>query len=458
MQRKDFINLTSLGLLSVPFYSFRNNLLSGKSKKVIIIGAGMAGAAAANALRSAGTEVTVLEARNRIGGRIHTDHSMGLPIDLGAAWIHKPTNNPLIKLSGDFKVATQETNYFSLKLYEPNGNSVNKLRLLSPSVKISKAVKQGVAFLQSSDADYSIAEILQRTIDKNELSKKEKMLMDFLEGTVENSLACGLNSASARAYLDHKEDTKKDRLVTGGYHKIVDNLLKDIDVKLSQPVKVISQDTGGVKVITDSHEFEGDYAIVTIPISLLQNNVVEFFPSLPKEKINAINSIKMGLMNKTVMKFTEKFWKNDKHLWGLLGEDNKNNNIILNNHPFNKQPILTVLSVNKAAYTLEKTIFTRGETGRQEIITKWKNTFHKIFPGRNIEIEDMITTQWHGDRFSNGSYSHVPVGVSMNAFDVIAAPLNRIHFAGEATIAQHHSYTHGAYLSGLREANRILNF
>ena len=136
MQRKEFIKLTSLGLLAIPFYSFGDNLLSGKSKKVIIIGAGMAGAAAANALRSAGTEVTVLEARNRIGGRIHTDHSMGLPIDLGAAWIHKPTNNPLIKLSEDFKVATQETNYFNLKLYEPNGNSVSKLRLLSPSVKI----------------------------------------------------------------------------------------------------------------------------------------------------------------------------------------------------------------------------------------------------------------------------------------------------------------------------------
>jgi len=83
MQRKDFIKLTSLGLLSIPFLSFENHKIVGKSKKVIIIGAGMAGAAAARTLKEAGCEVVVLEARDRTGGRIHTHTDGGHEYRIG---------------------------------------------------------------------------------------------------------------------------------------------------------------------------------------------------------------------------------------------------------------------------------------------------------------------------------------------------------------------------------------
>ncbi len=88
MQRKDFIKITSLGLVSIPFYSWGNKLSSHNSKKVIIVGAGIAGAAAAKNLTDAGFEVTIPDARNRTGGRIQTNNDWGYAIELGANWIH----------------------------------------------------------------------------------------------------------------------------------------------------------------------------------------------------------------------------------------------------------------------------------------------------------------------------------------------------------------------------------
>ena len=93
MHRKTFLRMAALGLLALPFSPTqamrgKGRRTSSSSRKIIIIGAGMAGAAAARTLADAGCEVLVLEARDRIGGRIHTFTDWGYPLELGANWIH----------------------------------------------------------------------------------------------------------------------------------------------------------------------------------------------------------------------------------------------------------------------------------------------------------------------------------------------------------------------------------
>ncbi len=92
-----------------------------RGERVVVVGAGMAGLAAGRRLADAGTEVTVLEARERIGGRMWTDMSLGVPIDLGAAWIHGTEGNPIIGLAADAGAATVETDFSDVVVYDGQG-------------------------------------------------------------------------------------------------------------------------------------------------------------------------------------------------------------------------------------------------------------------------------------------------------------------------------------------------
>ena len=89
--------------------------------QVVVIGAGMAGLAAARQLADAGVDVTVLEARERIGGRMWTDTSLGMPIDLGAAWIHGTKGNPLVALANQAGAATVETDWDDIVVFDARG-------------------------------------------------------------------------------------------------------------------------------------------------------------------------------------------------------------------------------------------------------------------------------------------------------------------------------------------------
>jgi monoamine oxidase len=123
--------------------------------------------------------------------------------------------------------------------------------------------------------------------------------------------------------------------------------------------------------------------------------------------------------------------------------------VFFNLHNFTKQPILVGYSGGERARQLEN-------FSDIEIIEKTKQYFKKIFGTKIPDPESYTNTRWSQDPFSYGSYSYIPPGASINDYQTIAEPIaNKIFFAGEATSAQHSATTHGAYLSGIREADRI---
>lgn len=452
MQRNEFLKLTLSGLLTLPFASFATQPVPAKNKKVIIVGAGMAGAAAARKLQDAGCEVIVLEARNRTGGRIHTHTDWGINLELGANWIHQSTHpdNPLKSYADKLNIRVHPTDYSNLKVYDREGEKIGNLQLALFYLHFEKMLNRHRELIHDSRSDLSIRQaISQLTADKN-YTEKERSILSLIEESYSNNLAANLHDASAKYYLNKSVRKEKDDFfVAGGYGNLINHILGGIDVKLNQAVCEVRNHVESVEVITNRQVFEADFVIVTVPISILQKQLIQFSPTLPDWKLKSFSKMQMGVFNKVVMEFSQKFWKDDADFQCYATESGNSFGIAANYHHYNKRPILIAMPVAQSALCVES-------TDLDTIKTAWQNILHKAHPGKEIEFKNIIATKWKGDAHSQGSYSYVPVGSAQNDFDELKKEVGRIHFAGEATSIEHHSTVHGAFVSGMREAIKIL--
>lgn len=123
---------------------------------VIVIGAGIAGLAAARELRANEFDVVVLEGRERIGGRIHTDRALGPAIDRGASWIHGVNKNPITELADEFGVSTAQTDYLNADLYDTNGGLVGGAKVGKGDDAFAEALKRAKKIGAGLDQDISV--------------------------------------------------------------------------------------------------------------------------------------------------------------------------------------------------------------------------------------------------------------------------------------------------------------
>lgn len=450
MERRDFIKLTASGLITAPFISRGQ---SSEKKRVIIIGAGIAGAAAAGKLKEAGFEVFVWEARNRVGGRIHTNTSLGINAELGANWVsYADTDGKRIfNLTKKFGIETHKTDFSSFKFFDPNGEKIGRLRTALFYGRFEKILSKSQTYTRGLTNDISVREAIEKYLDRSELSPRELSILALIEDSYSNNFAAKLEDVSANHYLSEEDRSQKaEYLVTGGFDTIVKRLLDEIKVELNEVVREISVKSNRVEVITQNKIYEGDFVIVTVPIGVLQNGAIKFSPSLPDFKIKSFSSRKMGLFNKTFMQFSKKFWDSDSHFQIFQTVAMREFGICVNLHRFSKQPILVAMSTTNSALWVE-------QQTEQTIKQKWQEILRKAYPKKEIEFKNILRTNWQADIFSQGSYSHVSVGSTQKDVDALIESVGRISFAGEATSPREHGFVHGAFASGIREAERIIN-
>jgi len=415
-------------------------------KEIIIVGAGISGIAAARALQDAGHKVILLEARNRIGGRIDTRNWQGMAIDCGASWIHGADNNPITALARQFKANTCITDFNMLMLFAHQQELIATDQLTAYRATFEQAIEHACAFAKQQTQDLSLAQAIKQqppVIDNEELYNWYLMRISLYSGA-------DADRVSARHWDQEQPFTGDQLFLINGYKTIIDGLATGLNIQLNTTVNTINYRNKKVEVSTNQGNLTGDAVLITVPLGVLQKQIIHFDPALPLIKQQAIQHLGMGLFNKIILKFPHIFWPKQYQIVGQTRQTHTLIQAFLNLSYLNSQPMLLAAIGGEAARQLEH--FTD-----QQLIEKAMSTLRHMF-GNSIPLpEAHLITRWGQDPCSYGSYSYLPVGASGDEFAQLAASIaDKVFFAGEATHPHHFASVHGAYLSGLRAADQIL--
>ena len=447
MSRRKFLHIIAALLASTSM----TPLSAAPAKRIVVIGAGIAGLTAAQTLRQQGHSVTVVEARDRLGGRLWTSKRwQHMPVDLGATWIHGAQGNPLSALADRIGAKRLITRYADTTTYNTAGKPLSdseSRQLEQWQARIDKALEAA----QAADTDQSVQAAVEKALDWNSLKASERQLVQFiLNSTLEQEYAGGIHELSAHWHDAAAAFKGDDALFPDGYQVIVDHLANGLDIQLQHVVQTVTWSDQQVTVQTNQGAFQADHAIITLPLGVLKSGQVAFSPPLPARKQQAINALGMGTLNKCYLQFPNVFWPEDQDWLEYI--------------PTEAGAWTEWVSLTRVAGWPILLGFNAAERGKhieqwtdQQIVADAMQTLRKLF-GNNIpDPVDYQLTRWNVDPYARGAYSFNSVGSTPAMRDHLAERLgNTVFFAGEATERKHFSSVHGAYLSGLRAAQQIL--
>lgn len=433
------------------------------SSSVIVVGAGMAGLAAARALRGSGHDVVVLEGRDRVGGRIWTDEH---GVDLGAHWIHGTDGNPITELVEDLGIpygyvggdSAYTGGFDSLDLFGADrrlANHRHKSRTLQLADDVLHRLEQRAAIARKEQhPDISLGEALRQILAECGLSAEDEQAVRYhLNVLLREDVAEDPDKLSLKFWEDgYLVYGYGDSVLHQGYQSVVDALAEGLDVRLGHVVTRIdtSAAAGPVRVTTERGDFEADKVLVTVPLGVLKAEVVRFEPPLPEAKRSAIDRLGFGTLNKIALHYREPFWPRDQYVFGYLCRDtDRYPTVVISMWKSHGKPVLVLL--------LGASLGREAETWSDEDVAAYAGTIVEDLFGADVPTPEHISrTAWSADPFARGSYTCIGVDSSSKDIATLAEPVgDRLFFAGEGTNPYHWGCVHSAYESGLREAARI---
>lgn len=419
---------------------------------ILVIGAGMAGLAAARMLHDRGFHVQVLEARDRLGGRIWTSTKWpDMPLDLGASWIHGTAGNPLTELANDAKAERLEISHDSSLTYDSDGDELSREKE-NRLDHLRKQFYRALRKAQENDKDQSIREFVNSWSRKIEADEESKRLLNFiLSSEIEQEYSGSAERLSTHWYDSSEDFEGEDALIAKGFAVLVEFLAKDLTIRKGEMVNRIDWRGDKVVVTTNQDEYVVDKAIVTLPLGVLKAGKIEFVPSLPKPTTDAIAKLEMGVLNKCYLRFSEVFWPEDMDWLEYIPTRHGEWTEWVSFARVAGYPTLLGFNAGNRAREIEA-------WSDQQIVDDAMQTLRIMFGKEIPEPVGFQVTRWHSDPFSFGSYSFNSLGSLPNLRRRLATPLSgKLFFAGEATDENYFGTVHGAYLSGVRAAKEVMD-
>nr|XP_039255566.1 spermine oxidase-like [Styela clava] len=482
---------------------------NGNCKKVVIIGAGVSGLSAARVLFENGqSDVTILEATDRIGGRIFTTEFKGHMYERGAQWIHGAEGNPV------YEYLHEDTNLEVERWgrYSPAKDSKFQYysgRPLTPAItdlfwnssglvdyiglEIERLI-ESVGKSEEEVANLPLGNLARKMWRKKFFKHYNKLGLTREEinpvlmnkfGLLEITDGGHPNIVNCLAWYQYEEYGDNDVKVLDGYMSLPTKLSENIPksaIKLNSKVQSIqwNKENENRVAITYVNQFNktevihADMVLVTVSVGCLKKyHKTLFDPTLPENKQAALKKIGFGAINKMFLFYEEPFWGPEKFserylLWDSydeLTDTIPEDEFSIKNHWCRGVYKITSYKTNFLMLWITKMTSNRiRNIPESQLKLTVTNLLRRFLNNPKLSgPDDIITTEWQRDKNFLGTYSYPTIGQMSSHQKKVREPLYvdetpRVFFAGEALSVNRYSTVDGAFSTGKSEGERILKF
>ena len=442
---------------------------------VCVVGAGYAGLTAARRLAQHGKTVVVLEARNRVGGRIWTQPlADGSPVDRGGAWL-APYHDAILALAAEVGVSTYKT-YVRGKHLLVDGDRTRRytglIPKISPLAVVSIALAQARIDRMSKQVPLDAPWTARRAVewDRRTVASylarsgiRTRIGRDLFEMAVRGLFTGPLDDTSflhllflVRAHhsinnLFSIENGSQENLVVGGAGSIAQRVADELGdaVRLDAPVRAIAQRADHAVVDAADVTVSARHVVVTTPPALVLD--IAFDPPLDDQRVALYRKAVAGPESKTLVVYDEPFWRDDG-LSGQTAEPGAPSEVTIDASPANGRPgVLASFTFGSVAERFDA--LEPGE--RRRAVT---DALAARLGPRAASPADFIETAWWKQEWTRGcSMAHLPPGVLTRHGPLLREPFGLVHWAGTETSTLSHGAIDGAVRSGERAASEILD-
>ena len=451
--RRDF--LKGIAAAGVATVAAPNVISQRRQHSAVVIGAGLAGLAAAYRLKTAGWNVTVLEARDRIGGRVfsHKDQQTGLVCELGAEWVGE-SHERIKALCRDFNIPLQKHQFedFLLRdgrVYRPGEWG------FSPQAK---------AAFEKMIAGYEKLTAAQKTrldrydwwnhLERIGFTPDDLRLRDLMDSTDFGESIRHVSAFAALAeYAESSPKNEMDYKMTGGNSRLVEEFVKRIgseSILFSFKVTRITQRAGKISITGEGiapsaiFVFRPDAVICTVPVQSLLK--IEFDPPLPAAQRAAAEQLSYSRICKNSVVYSERFWKEES--FSMVSDTTSHFYFHSTQSQPGKEGILTAYAVGEKADVLSS----QSDERRMRVVA---NDIVALDDDAPKKARRIISYAWQRDPFTDGAYALYRPGQWFGIRPVLARPHGKVLFAGEH-IADWQGFMEGAINTGEDAADALV--